>query len=341
MLLGGVAYYAGIGDLLREWNDLDAAREHLAQAMELLRGTLTVDAEDVALAYMALARLQHAGGDYSGARATLDRFTDLARRCGFVTYLVARGATLQTQLALAEGNLPPAVAWVEASGMDSEDGHLFQREPEYLIRARLWIAQAENRSAGSMLQQALHLLDRLLEDASAKGRQSSVLEILIVRALAYWAQGAREKALATIERALVLAEPEGYIRRFVDEGPSMAAILRAALARRIAPDYISRLLTAFSEGHRDAPGFGTAEMGIRSYQPAPTQSLYEPGSERLSLRELEVLRLIAGGKTNAEIARVLVVAISTVKSHTNSIFGKLQVTSRSEAILRAREMGLL
>ncbi len=170
---------------------------------------------------------------------------------------------------------------------------------------------------------------------------SSVLEILIVRALACWSQEAREDALAPIERALVLAEPEGYVRRFVDEGPSMAAVLRAALARRIAPEYVARLLDAFVGGRGETTGAGTGEMGIRSYQPAPTQSLYEPGSERLSVRELEVLRLIASGKTNAEVAQVLVVAVSTVKSHTNSIFGKLQVTSRREAILRAREMRLL
>ena len=143
------------------------------------------------------------------------------------------------------------------------------------------------------------------------------------------------------ERASALAEPAGYIRRFVDEGSSMAAILRAALARRITPDYISRLLPAYLGGHGDALGSGTGEMSIRSYQPAPMRSLYEPGSERLSARELEVLRLMASGRSNAEIARVLVIAVSTVKSHTNSTFGKLQVTSRSEAVVRTREMQLL
>jgi LuxR family maltose regulon positive regulatory protein len=192
-----------------------------------------------------------------------------------------------------------------------------------------------------VLQQAFHLLHRLLEDATAKARMSSVLEILIVRALTYWAQEAREDALAAIERALVLAEPEGYIRRFVDEGPSVAAMLRAVSPHSTTPDYIARLLAAFPGGRDDTSGTGARKLDMSTSRSAPSDPFYEGGSERLSLRELEVLRLIAGGKSNAEIARVLVIAHSTVKSHTNSIFGKLQVTSRGEAILRAREMHLL
>jgi LuxR family maltose regulon positive regulatory protein len=332
-LHGGVAYYVGLGDLYREWNELDAAAACLAQAMELLPGTLTVDAEDVLLGYLALARLQHARGEHATAQSTLVRVTDVARRRGFVTHLITRVGAVQAQLALATGNLAAASTWADTSGLHAEDDIAFPREAEYLILARVWIAQAESHAADAVLPQAFTLLDRLLEDATAKARQSSVLEILIVRALACWAQGARDDAQATIARALVLAEPEGYIRRFVDEGPSIAALLRAAAARGIARDYIIRLLSAL--------GVGAEELGIRSYRPAPMPSRYAPGSEQLSLRELEVVRLIASGKTNAEIAQVLVIALSTVKSHTNSIFGKLQVTSRREAIVRARELQLL
>ncbi len=309
--------------------------------MELLPDTVTVEAGYVMLGYLTLARLQHARGEHAAAQSTLMSLTHLARQRGFANHLVTRVAAVQAQLALAAGNLAAAVAWADASGLHAEDIVPFPREAEYLVLARVWIAQAESRVSGTVLPQTLHLLDRLMEDATAKARMSSVLEILIVRALACWARGAREEALTTIERALVLAEPEGYIRRFVDEGLSMAAILRAAFAHGITRDYVSRLLTAVSAEQGAAPGFGTGEMGIRSYQPASRQSLYEPGSERLSVRELEVLRLIASGKSNAEIAQKLVIALSTVKSHTNSIFGKLQVTNRSEAIVRAREMQLL
>ena len=237
-LHGGLGYFVGLGDLHREWNDLDAADGYLARAMELLPDTLTVDAGYVTLGYLTLARVQHARGEHATAQSTLMSLTHLARRRGFASHLITRGAAVQAQLALAAGNLAAAVAWANASGLHAEDTVTFPREAEYLILARVWIAQAETSGRGSMLPQALHLLDRLLEDAAAKARLSSVLEILIVRALAYWAQGAREDALATIERALVLAEPEGYIRRFVDEGPSMAAMLRAAFARGITPDYV-------------------------------------------------------------------------------------------------------
>ena len=147
LLLEGPAYYAGMGDLLREWNDLDAAEQHLAQAMEQLVGRLVVDAEDVALGYLALARLQHARGEHAAAQRTLATYIDLARQRGFVAHLIARGAAVQAQLALAQGNLAAAVAWADASGFERlRDDLSFPREAEYLILARVWIAQAGSGS---------------------------------------------------------------------------------------------------------------------------------------------------------------------------------------------------
>ena len=223
LLLEGPAYYVGMGDLLRERNDLDAAERHLAQAMEQLDGRLVVDAEDVALGYLALARLQQARGQQASAQRTLEAYTDLARRRGFVAHLVARGAAAQAQLALRQGQLAAAVAWADASGLRATDELSFLREAEYLVLARVWIAQA-----GAWLPQALQLLDRLLAEAEAKARMGSVLEILAVRALALWARGARDDALTTLARALTLAAPEGCIRRFVDEGAVMATMLHEA-----------------------------------------------------------------------------------------------------------------
>jgi LuxR family maltose regulon positive regulatory protein len=165
-----------------------------------------------------------------------------------------------------------------------------------------------------------------------------------VRALAQWRQETHSDALLTLERALLLAAPEGFIRRFVDEGPVMAAMLHASHARGIAQDYITRLLAAFPEPDKETERQGEKEidralvaLASRSPSLPVSQALVEP----LSARELEVLRLIASGKSNAEVARALVIAISTVKTHTNSIFSKLQVTSRTQAIARAREMQLL
>jgi LuxR family maltose regulon positive regulatory protein len=254
----------------------------------------------------------------------------LARQRDFVAHLIARGAAAQAQLALAQGDLAAAVAWANASGLSATDAVSFPREVEYLILARIWIAQA-----GAWQQRAVELLDRLLEDATAKARYGSVLEILIVRALAQWAQEAHSDALATIERALRLAAPEGYIRCFVDAGAAMAAMLRAADARGIAPDYMSRLLAAFADF-----GLQIADCRLEPKQ-AAIYNLQSAMVEPLSPRELEVLRLMAAGKSNAEVAQALVIAVSTVKTHTNSIFGKLQVTSRTQAIALARDLQLL
>ena len=172
--------------------------------------------------------------------------------------------------------------------------------------------------------------------AEAKARMGSAVEILIVRALGQWTQGTHSDSLATLERALMLAAPEGSIRRFVDEGPVMAAMLHAADARRIAPDYMSRLLAAFPThegGRMQAEGDPALQH--------PSSRIPQPLVEPLSPRELEVLRLMATGKSNADVARTLVIAISTVKTHTNSIFGKLQATSRTQAIALARDLQLL
>jgi LuxR family maltose regulon positive regulatory protein len=219
--------------------------------------------------------------------------------------------------------------------LHAEDTVTFPRESEYLILARVWIAQA-----GMGLQRAVELLERLLADAEAKARMGSVVEILTVRARAQWAQETQGDALVTLERALLLATPEAFVRRFVDEGPVMAAMLQAAQARGIAPDYITRLLAAFPEPDKETGRQGEKEidralvaLASRSHGLPISQPLVEP----LSARELEVLRLIANGKSNAEVARTLVIAISTVKTHTNSIFSKLQVTSRTQAIALARD----
>ncbi len=288
LLLEGPAYYAGMGALLYEWNDLDAAEWRLAQAMEQLAGRLVVDAEDVALGYLARARLQHTRGEHITAQLTLKTYTDLARQRGFVAHLVARGAAAQAQFALAQGNLAAAVAWANASNTQrvagAADAIPFTREAEYLTLARVWIAQG-----GALLPLAMELLDQILVDAEAKARMVSVLEILVVRALAQWAQAARSDALATLERALTLAAPEGFIRRFVDEGPAMAALLVQSAAQQAQRDsvhsYTELLLAAFPEAPRGAP---SAE---HQDQPALRSALKRSNAlgEPLSARELQLL----------------------------------------------------
>jgi LuxR family transcriptional regulator, maltose regulon positive regulatory protein len=328
-LVGSPAYYFGLGDLLREWNDLAVAEHHLMQGIALMSGRLTVDAEVAFLGYSALARLKQARADSRGANATLDTFLDMAHQRRFVAGLIARGMALQAQLRLAQGNLHAARQWANTSGLYCDDELSFRRESEYMILVRVWIANGRDNSDQDMVQSALPLLDRLLRAAEASGRVGSVIEAYILRALALHVRGDRTKALTALDRALNLAEPEGYIRIFVDEGPPMADLLREAHAHGIMPEYVARLLSAFP--------------GDRQPTLQPSSSVRRPLSlvEPLTEREQEVLRLIAAGRSNAEIAQTLVVAVSTIKTHINRIFGKLGATSRTQAVARARELHLL
>ena len=334
VLVGSAGYYFGMGDLLREWNELDEASRHLSQGMELVRGTLTVDAHVVTQGYTALARLQMARRDASLALATLDAFTQLASLRHFVPHLVAHGLAVRAQVELAQDHLAAAIRWADASGLSTEDDLSYLHEREYLTLARVRIAQGRNDPAGHansgtspFLRDALHLLERLLEDAEARARRGSALEILLLRALAFAAQAHRKEALASLERALLLSEPEGYIRLFLDEGEPMLALLRQAHARGIAAGYVATLLSAFGE-------LGATASLLRTSR---ADSLVEPLSER----ELAVLRLLVAGLSNAAMAQELVITVGTVKRHVNSIYTKLGVTSRTQAVARAHALQLL
>ena len=348
VLVGSAGYYFGMGDLLREWNELDEASRHLSQGMELVRGRLTVDAHVVTQGYTALARLEMARRDYSRALATLDAFTQLDRQRHFVPHLVAHGLAVRAQVELAQDHLAAAIRWADASGLSTEDDLSYLHEREYLTLARVRIAQGRNDPAGHgnsgtshgnsgtshgnsgtspFLRDALHLLERLLEDAEARARRGSALEILLLRALAFAAEAHRKEALASLERALLLSEPGGYIRLFLDEGEPMLALLRQAHARGIAPGYVATLLSAFGE-------LGARASLLRTSR---ADSLVEPLSER----ELAVLRLLVAGLSNAAMAQELVITVGTVKRHVNSIYTKLGVTSRTQAVARAHTLQLL
>ncbi len=324
----GLLYYFGPGDLLREWNELDVAEHHLAQGIALVKETLTVDPFVAVFGYTALARLQQARGNAPAALATLDALVQLAKQRHFAPHQMTQGAAVRAQLELAQGHLAAAIRWADSSGLSPNDDDLpYPREGEYLTLARVRIAQARDDPAGPFLQDALRLLDRLLGDAEAKARMGSVLEILVLRALALEAHSDRTSALSTLERALVLAEPEGYIRLFVDEGAPMLALLRLAQARSSVPGYVATLLGAFGEHN-------VSELPLASPRPSP---LVEPLTER----ERDVLRLLLEGASNQEIARRLVLSVNTVKRHVYNLCGKLGVQSRTQAIIRARNLNLL
>jgi LuxR family maltose regulon positive regulatory protein len=336
VVIGSPAYYFGMGDVLREWNQLDAAEDYLAQGMDQLRGTLSVDAEVVTLGYITQACLNWERGDYSTALATLDEFEQLARRRNFVAHLRARCLAVRARVELAQNNLAAAIHWADTSGLSASDADLsYLHERAYLILARVRIAQARNDHNAQVLWETLCLLDRLLQDTKSKARVHSAIEILMLQALALQAQGNHTEALIALAQAVTLAEPEGYVRLFLDEGEPLLQLLSQLTATgHSASSYIQKLLAAGEslEQEQTAPRYRSKEPRPRPYQP-----LLDPLSER----ELEVLHLIAGGDSNYEIAGQLVVAVSTVKRHVSNIFSKLDATNRTQAVARAREFGML
>jgi LuxR family transcriptional regulator, maltose regulon positive regulatory protein len=339
-LVNSAAYYVGLGDIQREWNDLDSAESHLRRGMDLFNGTLTVDADVVTHGYLSLARLQQARGLHVEALATLEEFANLARRRDFFPFLITRGEAARARLALVQDDLPSALSWAETSGLDASVEPSFPREEECLTLARVLVAQGRVDPAGRYLDDALDLLDRLFRAAERGVRMGSAIEILALRALTLQAQHESSEALATLERALTLAEPEGYTRVFVDEGTPMAALLSELLkarrkGRRGARQltllgYARRLLAAFESPHT------STELPIGRASDT-NQPLLDP----LTTREREVLELIAEGLSNRQIATRLFIEVGTVKGYVHSLLRKLEVDSRTQAISRAHEQHLL
>jgi LuxR family maltose regulon positive regulatory protein len=331
-LVGTAVAHVGLGDVLREWNDLDGAVGHLMAGIELgeRQGDVVVGPGLQALldGYLALARVYGARKDAAGALETIHRAEQVAQR--LTPLHIAQVAAARARLWIAQDDLTATSRWAQecglalsaaiGTGVGDEPSH--EREFEYLTVARALIAQGE-------ADKAVALLAPLGRAAEAAERMRSTVEILALQAVALRAQGDTRGAMNALERALSLAEPEGYVRTFVDEGAPMEALLRNALSQGIASGYVRNLLAAFS-----ASEYGSA--GAR--HPGPhAQSLAEP----LSPREVEVLRLIADGSSNREIAEELFIATTTVKKHVSNILGKLGVTNRTRAVARARELGLL
>jgi LuxR family maltose regulon positive regulatory protein len=273
--------------------------------------------------YRTLARIQQAYGNWTDALDALDQAQQAGERTQ-VTVVVTQSAALRARLQLAQGDLVAAERWATNSGLsldDPEAGHPGLREEEYLSLARVLDAQSRHT-------ESLSLLARLLHSAEAEGRMGSVIVILTLQSLSFQTQGDMTRALTILERALALAEPEGYVRLFVDEGEPVQQLL-VALDNQPAVEpslrrYAQQLLGVFPPP--------------ASHSPRPDgDSLLEP----LTGRELEVLRLIADGRTNPEIATALVLAVGTVKKHTNNLFGKLGASNRTQAVKRGRDLGLL
>jgi ATP/maltotriose-dependent transcriptional regulator MalT len=314
--------HIGMGALLYERNDLDGAERALERGVELAERT--GDVSTLVWAYVTLSRYKRARGEEGGALDMARQAERVARDSG-ADLQIAIALAWMTRLRLARGDLAEAAAFEQERAANADDAADAARVVDRLTSARLLHAQGRHR-------EALPLLEELGETAEAAGRTGDLIEILALQALALWAGGKKGRAASTLAGALTLAEPEGYVRTFADEGAPMGDLLTATLearqsgrldaAGRISVSYVARLLAAVAQ---------------EATPPAAGERLPEPLSER----ELEVLALIVAGNSNQEIAAKLYVSTSTVKTHINRLYRKLGARSRTQAIARARELDLI
>ncbi len=331
-----------LGDIARERNEFETARRYLQQGIDLARQWREVGAQR---GLQALALLQQAQGDSVGATASMQEATTLARLSVVTEIDDLMIAATATQLAIRQGDLAAAERWAEARGLLGETEtlgtHVDQDWVAQHLRKYEMIMLARLRVAQERYAEALELLDTWLPQFEPRERAYSVIIIEIYRALALQGLLRREEALSALEHALILAEPEGYARVFLDEGETLRSLivdfrfwieahLLDVAGRTRLLSYTDRLLSGFAPATRELP------TSIQKRQ-SPIQNLVEP----LSQRELEILRLIADGLTNQEIADRLVLSLPTVKWHTGNLYGKLGVNSRTQAVARARELGIL
>jgi LuxR family maltose regulon positive regulatory protein len=316
--------YSGLGALAYEWNDLQTAAQQLEKGIELGRRWGNVEA--LAADYGELARVYQAQGKPERAVDALRTAEQLSHEHALAPGVPVHVTAYWPRLWLAQGNLAAAERWAQEHGPSHAGEPTLVNEFEYLTLARILIVQGQ-------VGRAQELLARLLALAEQGERMGRAVEVLALQALAHQAEGDSTQAMASLQRALSLAEPEGYVRVFVDEGEPMADLLSAFSRQHsaVSRGYVAKLLAAFP---KSGPKFDVAAIENRKSE---IQNLAEPLSER----EMEVLRLVAAGLTNQEIADRLVIAVSTVKSHTNSIYGKLGVKNRTQAVAMADSLSLL
>ena len=300
--------YLGLARIFYQWNHLDAAQQHGQQSLQLARQIENNDR--FAACEVFLARLKLAQGDVAGAAVIMAQADQFVRQHNFV-HRMPEVAAAQVLIFLRQGNLTAAADLAEMQKLT-------------MSLARVYLAQGDSSSA-------LTALEPLRQQVEAKGWQDEQLKVMVLQALALHAHDEKAQAVQLLGEALALAEPSGFIRIFIDEGTPMAQLLSEAASQGIMPDYVEKMLAVFEvEQHKNE------DKSPLPLAP-PTQPLIEP----LSQREVEVLQLIARGLSNREISERLFLALSTVKGHNRVIFGKLQVQRRTEAVARARELGLL
>jgi LuxR family transcriptional regulator, maltose regulon positive regulatory protein len=323
-LQGAADMHVGMSNLHYEHNDLETATQCLLTSQSL--GELAGLPQNPYRWRAAMARIRQAQGDLDDALQLLDE----AERVydGNFSPNVRPVATRKVRVWLAQGRLDEALNWARQQGLSVDNEFDYLHEFDHITFVRVLLTCHQHDRADVSTAKVMKVLERLLKAAEEGGRKGSVIEILVLQSLTYHTQGNLPAALSSLQRALVLAEPEGYVRIFLDEGKRMMQLLREASVRKIMPGYTDKLLGAFQAEQRE-----NKDKPHRT----PANALIEP----LSQRELEVLRLIVQGLSNQEICERLFLALDTVKGHNRRIFNKLQVQRRTEAIARAHELGLI
>jgi len=319
--------------ILFERNDLELAKQHLTKGIQ--QSQLLADDRIEDIAHGLLTRVYLATEDFENAETSIRNAQKFVPSQGIV-YDMRGGEYPEVRLWLKQNNFHEIKRWLEENAAIVGSSEYFKMRLSDTMYARANIALARaNPDRHRYLTQVKDILAELFEMADSNGWGSKVIEILILQSLGFDLAGDRKSAMTALERALILAEPEGFVRIFIDEGPPMAHLLYEILSRaetlfpKISTTYVQHLLTAFPDIEVEQPkSAGVHISGDEWIEP-------------LTERELEVLQLIAKGLTNQEIASKLYLSLNTVKAHTRSIYGKFSVNSRTQAIARARSLGIL
>lgn len=331
--IAGVVYIS-MGNIFLEWNELDEAERQLNKGQELIALTTFLSA-NILMASLS-ARLLNIRGNPASA---IDR---LVQAESIFPYPIPTLQAWKVRIWLGQVSKNPydkgkAYGWAETSGIDFNTDRAYSIEKLTLVR--VWISR---RREGQLNIKFIH---RFLEDQLEYARQYEYsgweLEVLILQALAFQADNQTPLAISTLEKALVLAEPEGYMRAFLDEGIWMAELLKQVEDQTAVPDYVTRLLESFESELK-------ASLATHAILPAGKLAAFHqlqpttpPLIEPLTQRELEVLQLIADGASNPEIASALYITTNTVKKHISSLFSKMDAVSRTQAVRRGQQLGLI